>query len=517
MPQEHTLSLTLVSTHAYMIEVNAERAPGPPVFTLAWQEDTSLNETRDRVHAAITNAGYDLPPSRITITLSPAISPYIGTGFDLAIGVTLLAATGALPNETLHRFVHIGELGPDGQVLPVQGILPAALTAVRSGQPDIAVAPENAQEARLVPGARIWPVRDLHEVVLLHRGEMPLPDADLTAVAPDSASAPGTVVPRLRREHGDLDLADLPWHDERRRALVIAAAGGHHLLLTGPPGTGAPTLAARLPGLLPDLEDDQAVEVTAVHRLAGTVTAGGGLIHRPPFESAQHTSSILRLIGGSRGTLRLGVASLAHRGVLLLEDIPEFSVGVLDALQRPLETGAVLIQEARGRALFPARFQLVLTSRPCPCGRFQAGGSDCTCSPALRRRYLSRIPQWLLDRVDLQIELGTGSLTALPGPADGEDSARVAARVAAARDLQRERLAATAWELNRDVPGDWLRGPLKLRRSVTRDLDHACDDGLLLRAGYDQVLRIAWTLSDLAGRSRPGREDIAQALTLRLG
>jgi magnesium chelatase family protein len=508
------LAVAIVGMTGKLIEVEADITSGLPAFSLVGLPDASLNESRDRVRAATSNSGHALPHCRITVNLSPAGIPKAGTSFDLAVAAALLSATGVAPNESVRRFVHVGELGLDGRVRPVRGVLPAALAAVRGDRPDLVVPAENAQEAELVPGARVWPVRHLNEVIVLHGGDPPKTDpileADRETVGSGSEARPAQ--PKVPP-----DLADVIGQHEGRRALEVAAAGGHHLLMVGPPGAGKTLLAARLPGVLPDLDDEQAVEVTAVHSIAGTLDPSSGLIRRPPFENPHHTASLASLVGGGSGLPRPGAASRAHRGILFIDEAAELRAHVLDALRQPLEEGKLMIHRAHGAAEFPARFQLVLATNPCPCGLFQGSGLECSCLPNVRRRYLSRLSGPLLDRVDLRVEVFAVSRADLRSEELPESTAVVAARVAQARAVQRERLAGTSWVCNGEVSGRLLREDWKLPAAVTQDLDVALDRSRMSIRGYDRVLRIAWTICDLAGRTRPDRDDVGRALMLRQG
>jgi magnesium chelatase family protein len=387
------------------------------------------------------------------------------------------------------------------------------LAAVQADRPDLVVPAENAREAELVPGARVWPVRHLSEVIVLHGGDPPATDPMLDDAADSPAQVPEV---RSDRVSAPPDLADVIGQHEGRRALEVAAAGGHHLLMIGPPGSGKTLLAARLPGVLPDLDDQQAVEVTAVHSVAGTLDPSAGLIRRPPYENPHHTSTVVSLVGGGNGLPRPGAASRAHRGVLFIDEAAELGGHVLDALRQPLEQGVLEIHRAQGSACFPARFQLVLATNPCPCGFSQGSGLRCTCVPAARRRYLGRLSGPLLDRVDLQVEVLAVSRADLVSDQRPESTAVVAARVAAARAVQRERLAGTEWVCNGEVPGSALRGQWRLPPAVTQDVDLALDRSWLSIRGYDRVLRIAWTLCDLAGRTSPDRDDVSRALMFRL-
>ncbi|MGZ4603457.1 MAG: YifB family Mg chelatase-like AAA ATPase [Kineosporiaceae bacterium] len=500
------LAVALIGLEGHVVEVQADVTPGLPAFTLVGLPDTALDEARERVRVAVGNAGYRLPSRRITVNLSPAALPKSGTGFDLAVAAALLAATGALEGFSAAGTVHVGELALDGRVQAVQGVLPAVLAAVRADRTRVVVPELNAVEAGLVPGADVVPVRWLSDVVALHRGI-------------DPSDWPGpwvTRTPRARPGHpSEPDLADVVGQAPARRALEVAAAGGHHLLLLGPPGAGKTMLAARLPGLLPDLEEDQALEVTAVHSVAGTLDAGAGLLRRPPFEDPHHTATVPALVGGGVGLPRPGAASRAHRGVLFLDEAPEFSSAALEALRQPLEHGELVIQRARGSARFPARFQLVLAANPCPCGQATGNGQACTCTPLARRRYLQRLSGPLLDRVDIQVDVPPVSRAEMAAGAVAEHSVVVAGRVAGARAAQRERLRPFGRTCNGEVPGSQLRGPLALPPATLRDLDRALDRGRLTVRGYDRVLRVAWTQADLAGRSHPDRDDVGRALLLR--
>lgn len=498
-----TLAVGLLGMTGRLVEVEAHLATALPSFVLVGLPDASLTEAKVRVRAAVGSAGLSWPARRVTVNLSPAALPKHGPGFDLAIAVAVLGATGVLDPARTRDTVHLGELGLDGRLRPVRGVLPAVAEAVAQGRPRVVVPTADVAEARLIPGAQVSGATGLAEVVRLHGGE-----AEVTGGDPVQRTR---AVTEAGRTGGDL--AEVIGQRGARHAVEVAAAGGHHLLLTGPPGAGKTMLAARLPGLLPDLDEAEAVEVSAVHSVAGTFDPGSGLLRRPPYEDPHHTASASSIVGGGSGWPRPGAASRAHRGVLFLDEAPEFSARVLQTLRQPLEHGELVIHRAAGAARFPARFQLVLAANPCPCGRATGPGRDCRCTPQARRRYEARLDGPLLDRVDLQVEVPAVRRTR--GEPPGEDTATVAARVASARAAQTQRWAGEPWRWNAEAPGRRLREVLGPDPALLGELDQALATGRLTLRGADRVLRIAWTLADLAGAAAPQREDIGRALLLR--
>ncbi|QTE30553.1 YifB family Mg chelatase-like AAA ATPase [Pengzhenrongella sicca] len=500
-----TLAVSLVGLTGHVIEVEAHLAPSIPGFSLVGLPDAALAESRDRIRAAVASSAIDWPQRKITVNLSPASLPKAGSGFDLAIAVAMLAGAGVVDGARVAGVVHLGELGLDGRLRPVRGVLPAVAAAVAAGHERVVVPAANAREAALVPGARVLGAASLGEMAWRYGADIAQPPPVPAVVAPVLAPSATPAA----------DLAEVLGQLEARSALEVAAAGGHHLLLVGPPGAGKTMLAARLPGLLPDLTEAEAVEVTAVHSVAGTFDAGGGLMRRPPFEDPHHTATPAAVVGGGSGVPRPGAASRAHLGVLFMDEAPEFSPRVLQTLRQPLEHGELVIHRAGGSARYPARFQLVLAANPCPCGRAVGKGLECTCPPMARRRYWARLSGPLLDRVDLQVEVHPATRAELDGAGPAEASAAVARRVAVARQVQAERLAGTPWRTNAQVPGHWIRAALGADRSLMVDLDRGLDRGLLSLRGVDRVLRVAWTLADLAGRTAPGRAEIGQGLLLR--
>lgn len=501
-----TYAVSLVGMNGHVVEVEADIGQTLPAFVLLGLPDASLNEARDRIRAAARNAGVPLSRRKITVNLIPASLPKRGSAFDLAIVMSALAAAGDVRG--CGTTVFIAELGLDGQLRPVHGVLPAVMAAVAAGHDRIVVAEENAAEAALVPAADVRSFRTLAEVALAFgadAAQLTLPELAVRNEQPVQAARAGPT----------RDLSDIAGQHEARFALEIAAAGAHHLLMVGPPGAGKTMLAERLPGILPDLEDDHAMEVTAVHSLSGERYCTE-LVRKPPFESPHHTATPASIIGGGSGIPRPGAASRAHRGVLFLDEAPEYERRVLEALREPLESGRLVLHRASGTASYPARFQLVLALNPCPCGLANGKGIDCVCTAQQRRRYFNRLSGPLLDRVDLQLAVQRVSLADYADARSSETSAIVAGRVAEARAVQRERLRHWDYATNAEVQGRILRGELALPRAVTASVDRALERNLVSARGWDRVLRVAWTISDLAGRVRPDADDVVTALGFRL-
>ena len=501
MSLARTCGTTLAGVEGQVVTVEAHGADGLPTFVMSGRPDSACRQAPDRIRAAFRSLRLDLPLRRWTINLSPAAVPKVGSGLDLAIAAALLAAQGHVPAAVVDPVAHVGEIGLDGTVRPVPGVLPMVVAAVATGVREVLVPVDNAREASLVAGVEVHPVRTLHDVVRHHRARAAGETADLPH--------PGPAPPEAHRFP---DLADVAGQAHARAALEVAAAGGHHLLMVGPPGAGKTLLAERLPGILPRLAPQEALDVSAIHSVLGVLPAGGGLLTRPPFVAPHHNASMASVVGGGSGTVRPGAVSRAHRGVLFMDEAPEFRRDVLDALRQPLESGEVVVARADRHVRMPARFQLVLACNPCPCG--EAGGR-CSCPPTRRAAYFSRLSGPLLDRVDVKVRLSAVTRADLTrGP--GEPSVDVASRVQAARVRQGERWAGQTFSLNAQAPGALLRdGRWRLPAPDRRPLDQALDSGLLTLRGFDRCLRVAWTLADLAGLERPGYPQVRHALHLR--
>ena len=498
-------SATVEGVNGILVEVEVDIAFGLPTFATVGLPEAAVRESKDRVKAAIKNSGYEFPAHRITVNLAPADLRKAGTGYDLPIALGIVAAAGLVPELRLTSHLALGELSLDGRIRPVPGVLPIVMAARRQGLRGALVPAENAREAAVVQGIEVIPVSTLHQAVEFLAG--------ITDITPAQVDLENFFQTTVRHE---ADLAEVKGQAHAKRALEIAAAGGHNLLFEGPPGSGKTMMARRLPSILPDLTLNEALETTGVYSVAGLMGKDEAIVIQRPFRAPHHTISDAGLIGGGQ-IPRPGEVSLAHNGILFLDELAEFKKNILEGLRQPLEDGVVTISRAASSLSFPARFILVAASNPCPCGFLGDSRHDCQCSPTQIQRYRGRISGPLLDRIDMYVEVAAVPFADLAATDDdAETSATVKARVVKAREIQRRRFAELPQvHANSQMPPRMVKRFCALDQDSERLLERAVTRlGLSARA-FRRIQKIARTIADLAGAPHIQTAHIAEAIQYR--
>jgi magnesium chelatase family protein len=495
-----TQGIALQGLLGSVIDIECDISDGIPTYSLLGLPDASLQESRDRVRAALSNTGQKWPNKKVTVSLSPAWLPKSGPGFDVAIALAMLVAEGTLPQEPLAGTMILGELSLDGGIRPVRGVLPSLIAGMKNGITRAIVPLANLGEAQLLEELHILAFEHLAEIYRwLTTGEYAFPKAD-----------------EYYQEATDqLDFADVAGQPRARFAAEVAATGGHHLLLIGPPGAGKTMIASRLPTILTPLTQEESLEVTAIHSIADGLNTRSAMSRVAPIIAPHHSASRASIVGGGGRTIVPGAISLANRGVLFIDEAPECAVGILDSLRQPLESGSITIARQVGSVTFPAKFLLVLAANPCPCGKFTGKGHGCTCSSLQVRRYLGKLSGPLMDRIDIRVTVDPVGRVDLDSRDLGESSEVIRTRVMAARAIAAERFKNQPWKLNSEIPARALRLDYRPEKAAMNFLHDELDKERITARGLHKTIRLAWTLADLEGRGIPTLENVLRAYDLR--